>query len=280
MSGGTRGTGDAPVPSPALRRAAQAYLDHLTVERGLSANTLSSYRRDLARYLTSLAADGVRDLAAVGPAEITRYVDRLRTGDDRHPPLAAASAARAASALRGLHRFAVREGLAAADASRDVRPPVPPRRLPRALAVDEVTRLLDSVGPGPDGNAAGPLPLRDRALLEFLYGTGARISEAVGLAVDDLDTVDRTVLLRGKGSKERLVPFGSYAAEAIEAYLVRGRPELVSAATPGGALFLNSRGGRLSRQSAWAVLTRTAERAGVTRDVSPHTLRHSFATHL
>ena len=114
----------------------------------------------------------------------------------------------------------------------------------------------------------------------MLYGTGARISEAVGLDVDDIDTVDATVLLRGKGSKERLVPIGGYALDAVAAYLTRTRPELVAASTPGGAMFLNSRGGRLSRQSAWAVLVKTAERAGVTRDVSPHTLRHSFATHL
>ena len=124
------------------------------------------------------------------------------------------------------------------------------------------------------------LALRDRALLEVLYGTGARISEAVGLDVDDLDAVDGTVLLRGKGGKERIVPVGSYAREALDAYLVRGRTELVTARAVGGALFLNARGGRLSRQSAWAVLVKAAERAGVTRDVSPHTLRHSFATHL
>ena len=124
------------------------------------------------------------------------------------------------------------------------------------------------------------LALRDRALLEVLYGTGARISEAVGLDIDDLDTVDATVLLRGKGSKERLVPVGGYALDAVAAYLTRARPELVSARTPGGAMFLNARGGRLSRQSSWAVLVKAAERAGVTRDVSPHTMRHSFATHL
>jgi integrase/recombinase XerD len=126
------------------------------------------------------------------------------------------------------------------------------------------------------------LALRDRALLELLYGTGARISEAVGLDIDDLDQVDGTVLLSGKGGKERLVPVGSYALEAVEAYLTRARPELASSGlgTSVAALFLNARGGRLSRQSAWAVLVRAAERAGITRDVSPHTLRHSFATHL
>ena len=148
------------------------------------------------------------------------------------------------------------------------------------MPLSDVESILEAAG------AAGTtLALRDRALLEVLYGTGARISEAVGLDVDDLDTVDGTVLLRGKGSKERLVPVGSYALEAVEAYLVRGRPELVAsssraASERAGALFLNARGGRLSRQSAWAVLVKAADRAGVTRDVSPHTLRHSFATHL
>ncbi|MDG4830536.1 site-specific tyrosine recombinase XerD [Solwaraspora sp. WMMD1047] len=269
-------------PSAALRRVVRGYLDHLTVERGLSANTLSSYRRDLERYLTTLAAAGIEDLAAVGPAEVTEHVARLREGDEAHPPLAAASAARAASAVRGLHRFAAREGVVGRDASRDVRPPVPPRRLPRALAVTEVLRLLETAA-GP-GDPAGPLGLRDRALLEFLYGTGSRISEAVGAAVDDLDLTDGVALLRGKGGRNRLVPIGGYATEALRAYLARGRPDLVGAGRGGPAVFLNARGGRLSRQSAWSILRRAAERAGLPVDgaaaVSPHTLRHSYATHL
>nr|MDT0661906.1 site-specific tyrosine recombinase XerD [Micromonospora sp. DSM 115978] len=273
---------DVPQPSAALRRAVRGYLDHLTVERGLSANTLSSYRRDLRRYLTTLAAAGVTDLAAVGPGTVADHVAKLREGDDAYPPLAAASAARAASAVRGLHRFAAREGLADQDASRDVRPPVPPRRLPRALDVTEVTRLLETVAAG---DADGPLTLRDRALLEFLYGTGARISEAVGAAVDDLDLTDGVALLRGKGGRTRLVPIGGYAVDALRAYLVRGRPELAAAAARGGpAVFLNARGGTLSRQSAWTILRRAAGRAGLPVDgagaVSPHTLRHSYATHL
>ena len=176
----------------------RSYLDHLTVERGLSANTLASYRRDLERYLASLAADGVEDLAAVTPAQIAGHVARLRAGDADHPPLSAASAARAASAVRGLHRFAVREGLVARDASRDVRPPVPPRRLPRALDIPDVLRLLETAGPVGATGPGATLPLRDRALLEFLYGTGARISEAVGAVIDDLDLVEGGVLLRGK----------------------------------------------------------------------------------
>jgi integrase/recombinase XerD len=177
-------------------------------------------------------------------------------------------------AVRGFHRFCLREGLTAVDPAAAVKPPAPPQRLPKALSVDEVTRILAA--------AAGPEPLatRDAALLEFLYGTGARISEAVGLDVDDIDLEVGAVLLRGKGSKERIVPVGSYAREAVSAYQVRGRPELVRRGHGTPALFLNARGGRLSRQSAWTVLRRAAERAGVAKEISPHTLRHSFATHL
>jgi integrase/recombinase XerD len=205
---------------------------------------------------------------------------RLREGDSEHPPLSSTSAARTLVAVRGFHKFAVRDGMTETDPAGAVKPPAPAKRLPKALPLADVEAILEA-----SGAAGTTLALRDRALLEVLYGTGARISEAVGLDVDDLDQVDGTVLLRGKGSKERLVPFGSYAREAVDHYLVRARPELVSntgkrAGSAGGALFLNARGGRLSRQSAWAVLVRAAERAGVTRDVSPHTLRHSFATHL
>ncbi|MEV0006007.1 site-specific tyrosine recombinase XerD [Micromonospora sp. NPDC050980] len=271
-------------PAPALRRAVRGYLDHLTVERGLSGNTLASYRRDLDRYLTTLAAAGVTDLAAAGPGEVEAHLARLRAGDDDHPPLAVSSTARAASAVRGLHRFALREGLTGADPGRDVRPPAPPRRLPRALPVDAVLRLLEATGPtGATGDTA-PRALRDRALLEFLYGTGARISEAVGTAVDDLDLDAGTVLLRGKGGRTRLVPVGGFAADAVRAWLVRGRPALLAAGRGTPALFVNARGGPLTRQGAWGVLRAAAGRAGLPVDgpesVSPHTLRHSYATHL
>ncbi|SCG74415.1 site-specific tyrosine recombinase XerD [Micromonospora coxensis] len=269
-------------PAPALRRAVRGYLDHLTVERGLSANTLSSYRRDLERYLATLAAAGVTDLAAVGPGVVESHLARLRAGDDAHPPLAVSSAARAASAVRGLHRFALREGMAGADPSRDVRPPTPPRRLPRALPVDDVVRLLETAGAATGDGAA--LALRDRALLEFLYGTGARISEAVGAAVDDLDVDEGTATLRGKGGRTRLVPIGGYAVEALRAWLVRARPGLVAAGRGTPAVFVNARGGALTRQGAWTILRRAAQRAGLPVDgphaVSPHTLRHSYATHL
>jgi integrase/recombinase XerD len=258
-----------------LGRAVRTYLDHLSVERGLAANTLSSYRRDLRRYQEYLAEIGVESLDAVAEAHVSSFLVRLREGDADHPPLSSTSAARTVVAVRGFHKFAVADGLATADPAAAVKPPTPAKRLPKALPLSDVEAILEA-----SGAAGTTLALRDRALLEVLYGTGARISEAVGLDVDDLDPVDGTVLLRGKGGKERLVPVGSFARDAVDAYLVRGRPELVATGSGTPALFLNARGGRLSRQSAWAVLVKAAERAGVTRDVSPHTLRHSFATHL
>jgi integrase/recombinase XerD len=253
----------------------RTYLDHLTVERALSANTLSAYRRDLDRYLRHLARAGVTDPAGISTRDVAAYLADLRTGDGDHPPLAATSAGRAISAVRGLHRFAVREGLVADDSSRDVPPPTPPKRLPKALSVHDVTAILNAIS-GDD-----PLALRDRALLEFLYGTGARISEVVGLARDDVDFTARTVTIRGKGGKTRLVPLGGYAAAAVEAYLVRARPGLAEAGTGTPAVFLNARGGRLSRQSAWTILRRAADAAGLDAShMSPHVLRHSYATHL
>jgi len=212
----------------------------------------------------------VTDLEAVTPADVTAYLARLRDGDAEHPPLSAASAARAVSAVRGLHRFAVREGLCANDPAREVRPPVPPRRLPKALEVTEVERLLSTVD-----------DLRDKALLEFLYATGARISEAVGAAIDDLDLAQGTAVLHGKGGRSRLVPVGGFARSALEAYLVRARPGLLAVGRGTPAVFVNRRGGRLSRQSAWTILREAAGKAGLDEGrVSPHTLRHSFATHL
>jgi integrase/recombinase XerD len=254
-------------------------VDHLAVERALSANTLASYRRDLDRYLDALERDGITELAAVDPNRIARYVAGLRAGDGERRPLSAASAARAVSAVRGLHRFAVRDGLSDRDPTRDVRPPAPPRRLPKALDLDQVERLLAAVD-----QPETPLGLRDRALLEFLYGTGARISEAVGAAIDDLDLRDQSIRLHGKGGKSRLVPIGGYACAALEAYLVRSRPALAAAGRGVPSVFLNARGGALSRQSAWAILRTAATRAGLDtggpRGISPHTLRHSYATHL
>ncbi|PFG43132.1 integrase/recombinase XerD [Isoptericola jiangsuensis] len=263
----------------ALDAALGDYLAHLRVERGLSANTTAAYRRDLARYSAYLASCGRADLAAVTPGDVGDYVSVLREGSDGGRALSAASAARALAAVRGLHRFAQAEGLTTDDPSAQVTAPSQHRRLPHALSVDAVARLLEAASTGDT-----PTALRDRALLELLYSTGGRISEVVGLDVDDVTHEDAVVRLLGKGSKERVVPVGSYAREAVDSYRVRARPVLVSAGAAAGratpALFLNSRGARLSRQSAWAVLQRSAERAGLAEHVSPHTLRHSFATHL
>ena len=268
----------------ALTRAVRTYLDHLVVERGLADNTLKSYRRDLRRYLGYLAGRDITDPAQVDEPTVAGFLMALREGDREHPPLSAGSAARTVVAVRGFHRFAVREGLTDADPSAGVHPPTPAKRLPKALPLGDVERILDAAGA--PGTA---LAMRDRALLELLYATGARISEAVGLDVDDLDLDPEdqaaaegqgSVLLRGKGGKERVVPIGSYARAAVQTYLVRSRPALSAAGSATPALFLNARGGRLSRQSAWTVLVRAAERAGIAAEVSPHTLRHSFATHL
>ena len=268
----------------------QGYLDHLTIERGVAANTISSYRRDLRRYVEHLTPRGIGDLRDVNETDVSEFLVSLRRGDPDTgaTALSAVSAARALIAVRGLHRFAAAEGIVDLDVARAVKPPTPSRRLPKSLPLDEVLALLD--GAGGDAPTDGPLALRNRALLEVLYSTGARISEAVGLDVDDVDNEARSVLLRGKGGKQRLVPVGRPAIAALDAYLVRGRPDLAvrgagsapgrSRPGPGGAIFLNARGGRLSRQSAWQVLQDSAERAGITAAVSPHTLRHSFATHL
>ncbi|MBB2921658.1 site-specific tyrosine recombinase XerD [Cellulomonas cellasea] len=270
---------DRPDPSGPLHDAVRDYLAHLTVERGLSANTLGAYRRDLARYVQYLEAAGRGAPADVTERDVEDFVLVVRTGSDGGAVLSASSAARAVVAVRGWHRFCALEGLTGTDAASAVRPPAQPRRLPKAISTDDVERLLEAAGAGD-----GPGPLRDRALLELLYSTGARISEAVGLDVDDLDlTRGRSaVRLLGKGSKERVVPVGSYAVDAVEAYVVRGRPALAAAGRGTSALFLNTRGSRLSRQSAWAVLRASAERAQLpaSAHVSPHTLRHSFATHL
>ncbi|GAB2499583.1 site-specific tyrosine recombinase XerD [Nocardiopsis aegyptia] len=336
----------AEVAAP-LAEVSSAFLDHLSAERALADNTLLAYRRDLRRYTRHLTASGVAYLADVDGARVGRFLQVLREGDEEHVPLSAASAGRALAAVRGLHRFAVREGWADHDPAAEVTPPSPPMRLPKAVPLEDVERLLDAAGPlagvapgepesagvpetdgaggssGADaGSAGGPsgagepsgvgagrssgpgavagaggagtgdraalLAMRDRALLEVLYGTGARISEAVGLDVDDVSdavAAERAVGLvrfRGKGGRERVVPLGSYARRALSAYLVRARPVLAASAARGRggpALFLNARGGRLTRQGGWAVLGAVAERAGV-RGVSPHTLRHSFATHL
>lgn len=263
----------ATTESTVIDRAVADYLSHLTVERGLADNTLNSYRRDLRRYADYLVSIGRNDPTEIGETDVIAFSAALRTGDTDHQPLGTSSVARTIVAVRGFHQFLLREGVTTVDVSSTVKPPRPASRLPKALPLEDVEAIIEAAGE--PGTA---LAKRDRALLEVLYGTGARISEAVGLDIDDLDLEDSSVLLRGKGSKQRIVPLGSFARQAIEDYLVTARPQLVLASTP--AVFLNSRGGRLSRQSAWTVLDRAATRAGIDADVSPHTFRHSFATHL
>lgn len=281
MSGADPAGAPAPAARSPLEAPVQRHLDHLAVERGLAENTLAAYRRDLARYRRWLDGHGVATPADVDAGHVSGFLRALGTGEDGGSPLAVRSAARVLAAVRGLHRFWALEGITPDDPSRDVVPPRPGERLPKALPVEQVTALLESV---PVDTPAG---LRDRALLEFLYGTGARVSEVVGLDVDDVVGLREggdgqpVVRLFGKGSKERVVPVGSYAAAALQAWLVRGRPAIVAGAKASSpALFVNLRGGRLSRQSAWAVIKRAADGAGLTAEVSPHTLRHCFATHL
>lgn len=265
-----------------LDRAVDAYLRHISIERGLSDNTVAAYRRDLDVYARWLAAQGIVDSAAITSEVVSAFAAERASAQ---PPVAASSLARLQSSVRGLHRFLAREGLEPADPSSRLRPPKQPRRLPKALTIDQVEALLDAAGPAPAMDAAaGAAPgdligVRDRALLELLYATGARVSEVVQLDVDDLAHGD-VIRVRGKGSKERIVPVGSYARAAVDAYLTRARPELSRRGRATPRLFLGARGAPLSRQSAWLVIHSAAERAHLTAHVSPHTLRHSFATHL
>ena len=238
-------------------------------------NTLNSYRRDLARYQQFLHGRGITDPAAVGESDVTAFLASLREGAPERPPLSASSAARTLVAVRGFHRFLALEGETATDPAGGVAPPKAPKRLPKAISVGDVERLLSAASLGDT-----PAALRDRAMVEVLYGAGARISEEVGLDVDDIDIEHGSVRLLGKGSKERVVPLGSYAREAVTAYVVRARPSMARKGKGTPALFLNQRGGRLSRQGAWAAIHAAAERADLGAKVSPHTLRHSFATHL
>ena len=249
------------------------YLAHVRAERGLAANTVAAYRRDLARYAAFLADRGVTEVGDVTPVEVTEYVRELSASQAR------SSVARHVVSVRTFHQFAAGEGMADANPAAEVSPPKLEQRLPKALTVDEVTRILEA----PD--RAEVIGLRDAALLELLYGTGARVSEVCNLDVDDVTAAlaepDAGLRLLGKGGKERAVPLGSYAAKALDDYLVRARPALAEHAKANtAALLLNQRGGRLSRQSAWAVIQRAADAAGVKAEVSPHSLRHSFATHL
>ena len=259
----------------ALERAIRGWLDHLRVERGVSVHTLKAYTRDLDRYRHYLAGLGIDEAASVGENEVSGFLAHLRQGDEDHQPLAASSAARSLVAVRGFHKFLALEGDTATNAAEGVAPPTPARRLPKAISQDEVTRLIDAAGVGDTPNS-----LRDKAILELMYGIGARVSEVTGLDVDDVDLETDTVRVLGKGDKERLLPLGSFAKEAVQAYLVRARPDFAIKGRGTPALFLNGRGGRLSRQSVWNLIQACGERADLKVHLSPHTLRHSFATHL
>ncbi len=271
--GGSPAVPTAPV-SPVAAAALRRFLDYLAVERGLAANTLSAYRRDLHRYAGWLAAAGIDDPARAEEEDVVAFLGALRAGAT---PVGtryrASSVARSLAAVRGFHRFLVRERLAGSDPSHDLGTPKVPSSLPKALEIEQVEALLAAVA-GDD-----PRALRDRALLETLYAAGLRVSEATALDLDDVDLDDGTVRAFGKGAKERLVPLGRSARKALESYLVRGRPALARPRS-GPALFLNAQGTRLTRQGCWKILRRHAKRAGLEAEVSPHVLRHSFATHL
>jgi integrase/recombinase XerD len=253
---------------------AERFLDHLLVERGLSGNTIAAYRRDLTRYRTFLAGRGVTDARHVADRDVTAHVAAVSASTHEDgTPYRATSVVRALSSVRAFHRFLLREGEIARDPTAGVVRPKLPRRLPRPLSVDDVSRLLAQPDP------STPAGVRDRAVLETLYGAGVRVSELVGLDVDDVDLEEGSVRVFGKGSKERDVPLGRYARDAIGAYLTRARPQLATRRSR-SALFLNLRGGRLTRQGCAGILAKHASAARVRRKVSPHALRHSFATHL
>ena len=254
-----------------LDRSIDVFLRHVTLERGLSANTVNAYRRDLGAYAAWLQDQNITDLSKVTSSTVSEYVSSLR---DRPEPLSAASVARALSSIRGLHGFHTDEGTLAEDVTRNQRPPKLPKRLPKAITVTEMEQLLQAA------SGDEPIQLRDRALLEMLYATGARVSEIAGLDLDDVIPEANILRVLGKGNKQRLVPYGSYAQDALDAYLVRARPLLSAKGRSTPALFLGARGGRLSRQHIWMIIQAAAERAHLAAKVSPHTFRHSFATHL
>lgn len=263
----------------AAERQVRSFLDHLTVERGASPHTVAAYRRDLNRYRDYLAERGLDDLSAVAESDVAGFVAWLQTPSADRTALARSSATRALVAVRSVHAFLAAEGLTSQSPAAEVHPPKATRRLPKALSLDQVQALLET----PD--LSTPTGLRDAALLELLYGTGARVSEILDLDVDEATALladpEAGLRLFGKGRKERLVPVGSYARNAVEAWLVRGRPVFAQNATaPSPALLLNSRGKRLSRQSAWQLLHAAGQAADLPVEISPHTLRHSFATHL
>ena len=253
--------------------AATSFLNHLQIERGLAANSIAAYRRDLSKFAIFL---GSKPLADVVPETITEFETTLREAQ-----LSVASINRVDSTLRSFFKHLQQE-YGYADPTLDISPKKSARRLPKALTIAQIVSMIDAALR--DGQ---PITVRDQAMLELLYSSGARVSELIGINLNDLSTIETddgiitTLKLRGKGSKERIVPLGSFAAKAIENYLVRIRPDLaVKSSKTTSALFLNSRGSRISRQSAWQMVLDAAAAAGVTEHVSPHVFRHSYATHL
>ena len=260
-----------------LQQSVDSYLRHLTIERGMAKNTLLAYKRDLGSYIKFLEGLGLDSPSQVQENNVRDFAQQLVT----NKLMVATSVARTLAAVRGLHKFLLFEGIVETDVAATVKPPKAPRRLPKAISIQEVERLLRASGPEPDdvSGATDLIRVRDRAILELLYATGARVSEVVNIDLDDL--IDPEIIrLFGKGSKERIVPVGRYAQAALQAYLVRVRPSLAMLSKGTPALFLNQRGSRLSRQSIWQIISDAASNAKLEHEVSPHTFRHSFATHL
>lgn len=254
-----------------LDKAVEAYVQHVSVEKGLSGNTVAAYRRDLAKYREFLVERGVVLPTQIAVRDVSEFLTWLR----REPQnLSVRSAARVLVSVRGAHAFWLEEGITPQNCAHVVAVPKIGERLPKALEVGQIEAIIAAAG------TDSPAGLRNAALLEFLYSTGARISEATGFDVDDLHAEEGVVRLFGKGSKERVVPIGSYALRAMDAYRVRARPLFAQKGKGTPAFFLNQRGGRLTRQSAWNILKEAAERAQVGVEVSPHTMRHSCATHM
>ncbi len=260
-----------------LQRSVDGYLRHLTIERGMAKNTLLAYKRDLGKYLEALEKVGITDSAEITEIVVRNFAQALVS----EKGLVATSVARILAAVRGFHKFMLFEGISDNDVSAAVKPPKAPKRLPKAISILEIESLLRAAGPEPDdvAGAGDIIRVRDRAILELLYATGARVSEIVNMDLDNL--IDPEIVrLFGKGSKERIVPVGKYAQAAVAAYLVRVRPTLATLSRGTPALFLNQRGSRLSRQSIWQIISNAALAAKLGVEVSPHTFRHSFATHL
>ncbi len=248
------------------------FLAYLEFERGLSRNTLEAYRSDLLQYGQWLRRSG-HDALTVGHRELSAFASEIASGRDDRPPAAPATLQRKVACLRSFYRHLRRTSVLEGDPTAHLRAPKQSRKLPQVLSRDEVAELLRQ----PRGTE--PPALRDRALLETMYACGLRASEAIGLEVGDVDLEAGILRARGKGAKERLVPVGSAAASALTAYLQRGRPRLVGERWE-ARLFLNQRGGGLTRQGLYKIVQRHAASAGLAAKMSPHTLRHTFATHL